>query len=326
MSVANDVKWIKITTDIFDDEKILMIESMPSADTIIVIWFKLLAFAGKQNNNGVFLMSNRIAYTEEMLACIFRRDVNTLRLALKAFEQFGMIEIIDNVITIPNWGKHQSLDTYEKRKQRDRIYQAERRAAQRALIEKSADTSADASSDVGVLEGDKEEDIDKDIDKKKESISCQQIVDLYHSICISFPKVRSLTEARKKAIKARLNTYTLDEFKTVFQNAEASSFLKGSNDRNWTATFDWLIKDANMAKVLEGNYADKPRRYGRKEPIIRGCSGPNGEFECGEAELDAIRQMMNNPPETVDSSPALAVEAEELKRKMEAKYGKKVAQ
>jgi predicted phage replisome organizer len=323
--VANDVKWIKITTDIFDDEKILMIESMPSADSIIVIWFKLLAFAGKQNNNGVFLMSNRIAYTDEMLACIFRRDVNTLRLALRAFEQFGMIEIIDKVITIPNWGKHQSLDTYEKRKQRDRIYQAERRAAQRALIEKSADTSADTSSDgssdVGVSEVDKEEDKEIDIYKKKESTSCQQIVDLYHSICISFPKVRSLTEARKKAIKARLNSYSLDDFKTVFQNAEASSFLKGANDRNWTATFDWLIKDANMAKVLEGNYADKPKRYTRKEPTIYGASG-----ELGDAELEAIRMMFNEPPETVESCPALAEQADELKRKMEAKYGKKGAQ
>ncbi len=129
-----DVKWIKITTDIFDDEKILMIESMPSADSIIVIWLKLLTFAGKQNNDGVFLMSNRIAYTDEMLACIFRRDVNLVRMALKAFEQFGMIEIIENVITIPNWNKHQTLDAYEKKKERDRLYQQERRAAQKALV------------------------------------------------------------------------------------------------------------------------------------------------------------------------------------------------
>ena len=91
--MASGVKWIKITTDIFDDEKILMIESMPSADSIIVIWLKLLTFAGKQNNDGVFMMSNRIAYTDEMLACIFRREVNLVRLALKTFEQFGMIEI-----------------------------------------------------------------------------------------------------------------------------------------------------------------------------------------------------------------------------------------
>jgi len=129
-----DVKWIKITTDIFDDEKILLIESMPSADSVIVIWFKLLTFAGKQNNDGVFMMSNRIAYTDEMLASIFRREVNTVRMALKTFESFGMIEIVDNVITIPNWNKHQTLDAYEKKKERDRLYQAERRAAQKALI------------------------------------------------------------------------------------------------------------------------------------------------------------------------------------------------
>lgn len=97
-----EVKWIKITTDVFDDEKILLIESMPSADSIITIWFKLLILAGKQNNNGVFMMSNKLPFTDEMLATIFRRDLNTVRLALKAFEEFGMIEVVDNVITIPN--------------------------------------------------------------------------------------------------------------------------------------------------------------------------------------------------------------------------------
>lgn len=159
-----DVKWIKITTDIFDDEKILMIESMPSADSIIVIWFKLLAFAGKQNNNGVFLMSNRIAYTDEMLSSIFRRDVKVIRLALDTFEAFGMIEIIDNVITIPNWNKHQTLDAYEKKKERDRLYQAERRANQRALIEKSSDNKTTPSSYVAISDKEIEEDKEKDKD------------------------------------------------------------------------------------------------------------------------------------------------------------------
>ena len=154
-----DVKWIKITTDVFDDEKILLIESMPSADSIIVIWFKLLTFAGKQNNNGVFMMSNRIAYTDEMLASIFRRDIKIVRLALDTFMAFGMIEIIENVITIPNWNKHQTLDAYEKKKERDRLYQAERRATQKALIEKSSDKS----SDVAISEEDREEDKEKEI-------------------------------------------------------------------------------------------------------------------------------------------------------------------
>ncbi len=158
-----EVKWIKITTDVFDDEKILLIESMPSADSIITIWFKLLILAGKQNNNGVFMMSNKLPFTDEMLATIFRRDLNTVRLALKTFEEFGMIEVVDNVITIPNWNKHQTLDAYEKKKERDRLYQQNRRKKQKNLIEQK---SPDKSSYVAV--SDKEE--EKEEDKEKENI------------------------------------------------------------------------------------------------------------------------------------------------------------
>ena len=158
-----EVKWIKITTDVFDDEKILLIESMPSADSIITIWFKLLILAGKQNNNGVFMMSNKLPFTDEMLATIFRRDLNTVRLALKTFEEFGMIEVVDNVITIPNWNKHQTLDAYEKKKERDRLYQQNRRKKQKNLIEQK---SPDKSSDVAF--SDREE--EKEEDKEKENI------------------------------------------------------------------------------------------------------------------------------------------------------------
>ena len=160
--MASDVKWIKITTDIFDDEKILLIESLPDSYAIITVWFKLLCLAGKQNNSGVFMMG-QIAYTDKMLATIFRMKETTVTMALQTFEQFGMVEIVDGVITIPNWNKHQSLDAYEKRKERDRLYQAERRAAQRALVEKSSDTSADKSSDIASLDIDKERDKDKEV-------------------------------------------------------------------------------------------------------------------------------------------------------------------
>ena len=164
------VKWIKIVTDIFDDEKMLLIESLPGADSLIVIWFKLLCLAGKNNNDGVFLMNNRIPYTDEMLATIFRREVQTVRLALKTFEEFGMIEVVEGVITIPNWDKHQTLDAYEKKKERDRIYQQERRAKQKMIVKKSSDTSsdtsADCSSDVVALDIDIEKDIDKEIEEE----------------------------------------------------------------------------------------------------------------------------------------------------------------
>lgn len=90
-----------------------------------------------------------------------------------------------------------------------------------------------------------------------ESIPYQVIADSYQSICVSFPRLTTLSDARKKAIKARLQTYTAEDFVRLFELAESSDFLKGKNDRNWSATFDWLITDKNMVKVLDGNYANK---------------------------------------------------------------------
>lgn len=91
----------------------------------------------------------------------------------------------------------------------------------------------------------------------RHSIDYESIKSLYNSTCKSFPRCTAMSEARKKSIKARFSSgYTMEDLKAVFAKAEASSFLKGRNDRNWTASFDWLIKDANMAKVLDGNYDD----------------------------------------------------------------------
>lgn len=127
------VKWIKIVTNIFDDEKILLIESMPEGDAIIVIWFKLLCLAGKQNNQGLFMLNDKIAYTDEMFATIFRKNVKTVRLALETFKNFGMVEIIKGAVAIPNWSKHQSVEQLENKKEYMRDYMREYREKQKAV-------------------------------------------------------------------------------------------------------------------------------------------------------------------------------------------------
>ena len=156
-----------------------------------------------------------------------------------------------------------------------------------------------------------------------EQISYQEIVDIFNSICSSLPSVRSLSDARKKAIKARLTTYTVDDFRKCFENAESSSFLKGGNNRNWTATFDWLIKDANMAKVLDGNYADKKVNAAsfdaddffnaaldrsRREMGL----SPRSALERAAAE----RMCRDDTTKTVGDDPALRERMEALKNKI----------
>ncbi len=117
----SDIKWIKITTNMFDDEKIRIIESFPDADAILVIWIKLLVQAGRTNANGYIFLNENIPYTEEMIATIFNRPLNTVRLALETFRKFGMIEWEQNGIVINNWEKHQNVEGMEKIREQNRL-------------------------------------------------------------------------------------------------------------------------------------------------------------------------------------------------------------
>ena len=99
-----------------------------------------------------------------------------------------------------------------------------------------------------------------------------------------------MSESRKKAIKARFTSgYTLEDFKKVFVKAEGSSFLKGRNDRNWTATFDWMIKDRNMAKILEGNYDDHDMGPG-PGPRPAGGGRNNTGFQTSNPFLEMLNE------------------------------------
>lgn len=98
---------------------------------------------------------------------------------------------------------------------------------------------------------------DEKIPVEREQTNYKAVVDSYNSLCKSFPKVTKLSERRRKAIRARLKEYSLAEIEKAFALAEESEFLKGANNRNWMASFDWIISDSNLPKVLEGKYANR---------------------------------------------------------------------
>ena len=174
----SEIKWIKITTDIFDDEKIRLIDALPDHDAILVIWFKILALAGKHNRNGLLMMSDKVHYTDEMLATIFQRPLNSVRMALGVFEQFGMIEIIDGVITLPNWEKHQNIDGMERIKEQTRNRVARHREKQKKLALGNVTCNVTVT-DGNALEEDKNK-IRKDKNKNTTS-SSENILELFQS-------------------------------------------------------------------------------------------------------------------------------------------------
>jgi len=171
----SEIKWIKITTDIFENRKIRQIESLPDGDAIIVIWLKLLTLAGNINDQGLIYFTQEIPYTEEMMATQFNRPLSTVKLALKVFVEFGMIDIVDDILKISNWEKYQNVDGLERIREQTRKRVAKHREKQKTLetreIGKNEQgvTLCNVTSNATVTQcnaAEEEEDID--IDKEKE--------------------------------------------------------------------------------------------------------------------------------------------------------------
>lgn len=161
-----DIKWIKISCDIFNDEAIKLIEQMPDGDAIIVIWLKLLITAGKINDNGYLYFKKEIPYTDEMLSTIFCRPLNTIRLALRTFENFGMIQIVNEQgIFITNWEKYQNIEGMEKIKIQTRERVKKFREKQKLL---SCNATCNVTvTDSNAIDKDIEKELDKEINKEE---------------------------------------------------------------------------------------------------------------------------------------------------------------
>ena len=132
-----DVKWIKIAVDMFDNRKIKQIGSMPEGDSLLLMWVQLLCLAGNVNDGGFIYLTKEIPYTDEMLATQFNKPISTVRLALKTFEQFGMIEIINNMIFLSSWEKYQSTDRLATIREKDRERKRRKREAEKLLPQNS---------------------------------------------------------------------------------------------------------------------------------------------------------------------------------------------
>ena len=142
-----------------------------------------------------------------------------------------------------------------------------------------------------------------DISNKKNKDICAEVIELYHTTCISYPSIRAVSDARKKAIASILRKHSMDELREVFENAENSSFLRGASG-GWKASFDWMIKEANFLKILEGNYADKPVQ--------------NGDEDYTETENYIARLLgkRKEEPSTAGNNPEIAEKAEQLRQRL----------
>ena len=287
-----EVKWIKMATNIWDNRKIVQIESLPDGDTIIVIWLKLLCLAGTTNDSGMVYFTKEIPYTEQMLATLFNRPLATIQFALKVFQEFEMISIIDDFLQISNWKKYQNIEGMDKIREQNRIRKQNQRERQKIMIEQ--DMSRDMSRDVTQQSKNKKEDIDKEKDNKlivsKDTI-CQtdvrRIIEEWNKLQeVGINPIRDIKPSSKRyqLLKGRIREYGIDEVLNAINNVRNSDFLRGENNRGWMITFDWFVKPNNFLKTLEGNY-NKEGQHGTTRAAQRHVK-PLIPFEqCGGSEI-----------------------------------------
>ena len=135
-----EIKWIKITTDMFDNRKIKHLRKLPEGNNIVLIWVKLLTMAGRCNASGMIFLTENIPYTPKMLADELGFEESTVQMALKALEQFNMIVTDGNYFSISGWEEYQNVDRMEEIREYNRIAKQKSRA-KRKLLEDVNDMS-----------------------------------------------------------------------------------------------------------------------------------------------------------------------------------------
>lgn len=198
-----EIKWIKITTDMFDNRKIKHLRRLPDGNNIVLIWVMLLTMAGRCNSNGMIFLTENIPYTPKMLADELDFEENTVSLALNALEQLNMIVMDHGFFSIAGWDEYQNIEGMEKIREQNRIRQKKWYDRQKALpnVRNSVSVTESNGTDKDI-EKEKEEDKKESKKKKKEHKTYSDDSELNQAI-LAFMEFR-------KSIKKPMTDHAVD--------------------------------------------------------------------------------------------------------------------
>ena len=273
MSERGKYYWLKLKEDFFDDKVIKYLRKLPEGPTLVIIYLKMQLKSLKTEG---FLQYDGILPTcEEELALVLDESPMLVSGAINALVKMGVVERWDNDVLYMK-AMQELIGSESESAARVRKHREMKKLKENAANSLPGNGYALPGNGhvtaCNTERREKREEIEIDKRKREEEqdppdderpahppyhVPYEQVKSLYNEICTSLPRCTAMSDARRKAIKARFASgYTLEDFRQLFTKAEDSSFMRGANSRNWRATFDWLIADKNMAKVLDGNYDD----------------------------------------------------------------------
>lgn len=279
-----DVKWIKITTDMFDNRKIKHLRRLPEGDSIVLIWVMLLTMAGRCNSNGMIFLTENIPYTPKMLADELDFEENTVTLALKALEEFNMIVTDGRFFSIAGWEEYQNIEGMEKIREQNRLRQAKYKQKQKLL-------QGNVTDNVIVTEGngtdiDIEEEKDSELDNKKNS---------------------------KKEIRHKYG-----EYENVLLSDSDFEKLKSEFPSDYTARIENLSSYIASTGKSYKNHLATIRNWARKENTGKESKPRYGSFDVNDAFKKALNRTYTEPEMHKSENSKTAADDENIKKRMEA--------
>ena len=244
--------WLKLKEDFFEEKQIKYLRKLPDGDKLVIAYLKMQLKSLK--TEGFIKYDSILPSNIEELSMILDEDINIVTLLIKALQQVGAIEILDDgsfyMIAMQDLIGKEGASAERVRKFRERQKQNEI---------KMLPCNTNVTNCNTEIEKEKEIEIELDIEKDKKINKYNDVVEIYNTYCTNLAQVQKLTEKRKIAINKLLKEINLEQFKEICAIANKSDFLTGNNDRNWKADFDFIIRPDKAVSILEGKYSYKQK-------------------------------------------------------------------
>lgn len=241
--------WLKLKEDFFEEKQIKYLRKLPDGDKLVIAYLKMQLKSLK--TEGFIKYDSILPSNIEELSMILDENINIVTLLIKALQQVGAIEILDDgsfyMIAMQDLIGKEGASAERVRKFREKQKQNETKMLQCNTNVTNCNTE---------IEKEKEKDIEieLDIEKDKKIDKYNNVIEIYNTYCTNLSQVQKLTEKRKIAINKLLKEINIDQFREICIIANKSDFLIGNNDRNWKADFDFVIRPDKAVSILEGKY------------------------------------------------------------------------
>ncbi len=149
--------WIKLSTEFFEDPKVLRLQTYPEKDFLLIFWIKLVLLSLRRND-GLLLIDDTLPYSVSDFVSLFRKEENVVRMALSIFEKLKMIEVNPSeggeIIGIREFVGFSDVEELDDARRKNREKQAAFRKRQKSALlaireSKNEDSSEDPKDVTG---------------------------------------------------------------------------------------------------------------------------------------------------------------------------------